>query len=95
VVFKGSRYANAEVITPPGADGVRRRVLAVRRAPETVGVVEHVVTGEERLDHLAQQFYRDPTKYWLILDANREVVNPFELLRPGRRIRIPANRFST
>ena len=95
MVFKGSRYANADVIEPPGAHGVRRRVLAARPIPETPAVLDHIVTDEERLDHLAHHFYRDPTKYWLILDANTDALNPFDLLRPGRRVRIPANRFST
>jgi Phage Tail Protein X len=46
----------------------------------------------ERLDHLAQRFYGDPLKSWLILDANPEELNPFLLLRPGRRIKVPQNR---
>jgi hypothetical protein len=31
-------------------------------------------------------------KSWLILDANPEELNPFLLLRPGRRIKVPQNR---
>jgi hypothetical protein len=50
-----------------------------------------VVEGE-RLDQLAQRFYGDPLKSWLILDANPEELNPLLLLRPGRRIKVPQNR---
>jgi hypothetical protein len=92
VVFRGSRYANEEVIAPLAIDGVRRRVLAARRVPDTPALFEHIVADGERLDHLAHRFYRDSTKYWLILDANPEELNPFHLLLQGRRARIPGNR---
>jgi hypothetical protein len=51
--------------------------------------MEHVVLEGERLDQLAARFYNDPTRSWLILDANPEELDPLELMRPGRRIRIP------
>jgi nucleoid-associated protein YgaU len=51
-----------------------------------------VVVAGERLDHLAARFYGDPRRYWLILDANPEILDPFDLLVPGRRIRIPRDR---
>lgn len=92
MVFQGSRYAPVEVITPPDISGERHRVLALRRLPDTPGVVEHVVSEGDRLDLLAHRFYGDPIKYWLILDANPDVLNPFQLLQPGRRILIPADR---
>lgn len=68
------------------------RTLALRRIPETPGAIEHIVIEGERLDHLAARFYSDAKKYWLILDANSDELNPFEVLKPGRRIRIPQNR---
>jgi len=66
-------------VSPHAAD----RQLAVRR--------EHLVVAGERLDHLAQKYYGDPLKYWLICDANGEVF-PEDLLVPGRVLRIPRNR---
>ncbi len=92
MLFAGSRYARTAVITPVGPDGSRPPVLAARRIPPTPGVFEHVVVAGERLDHLASRFYGDPRKYWLIVDANPEELNPLLLLRPGRRIRIPRDR---
>jgi nucleoid-associated protein YgaU len=92
MLFAGSRYARTEVITPVGPDGSSPRVLAARRIPPTPGVFEHVVMDGERLDQLASRFYGDPRKYWLILDANPEELNPLLLLRPGHRLRIPQDR---
>jgi nucleoid-associated protein YgaU len=92
VVFQGSRYANGEVVDAIGADGRRRRVLDVRRIPAAAAVHEHIVHDGDRLDSLATRFYNEPQKYWLILDANPDELNPFRLLRPGRRIDIARNR---
>jgi nucleoid-associated protein YgaU len=90
MIFPGSRYATTPLVALDESDG--RRTLALRRAPATPGVLEHVVVGGERLDQLAARFYGDPTRYWLLLDANPDVLNPFALLESGRRIRVPADR---
>ena len=92
MVFQGSRYADSEVIDPVAADGQRRRVLDVRRIPAAPAVHEHIVHDGDRLDLLATRFYNDSQKYWLILDANAAELNPFRLLRAGRRIDIARNR---
>jgi nucleoid-associated protein YgaU len=92
MIFKGSRYTDVQVIQPLGAEGKSPRVLAERRITREPGVLEHVAAEGERLDQLAANFYGEPTKYWLILDANLETLNPFELLQPGRTIRVPQNR---
>jgi nucleoid-associated protein YgaU len=92
MVFKGSRYSKTEVVTPENSRGRRPRVLAMRIVPDAPGVVLHTVTDGERLDQIAQRYYNDAKKYWLILDANPEVLHPLDVLRTGQRIRIPRNR---
>jgi nucleoid-associated protein YgaU len=92
MIFEGSRYVRTELFSPINIDGKAPRVLARRSVPATPGVLVYVAVEGERLDHLAARFYGDATKYWLILDANPEILNPFELLRPGKPIRIPQNR---
>ncbi|MBI3803966.1 MAG: hypothetical protein HY282_09430 [Nitrospirae bacterium] len=92
MIYKGSRYAKTEVIAPENNEGKTPRVLEIREIPETAGVFEHIVSAGERLDLLAHRFYGDPKKSWLILDANTDELNPFHLLKPGRRIRVPQNR---
>jgi nucleoid-associated protein YgaU len=92
MIFKGSRYTSIAVIQPLAADGKSRRVLAERPIAPAPAALQHVVSDGERLDQLANNFYAEPTKYWLILDANLDVLNPFELLQAGRTIAIPPNR---
>ena len=92
MVFKGSRYSKTDVITPLNSAGQSPRVLAARSIPEARGVIEHVVVEGERLDHIAQRYYGDPKKSWLILDANPDELNPLNLLQPGRRLKVPQNR---
>jgi nucleoid-associated protein YgaU len=92
MIFQGSRYATTEVIAVLDGRGATARALALRGIPPTPGVLEHVVVEGERLDQLAQRFYGDPLKSWLILDANPEELDPLLLLRPGRRIKVPQNR---
>jgi nucleoid-associated protein YgaU len=92
MIFKGSRYSSAEVITSVDADGRSVRVLSARAIPPAPGALEYIVSEGDRLDSLATRFYAEPTRYWLILDANPEPLNPFELLEPGRPIQVPRNR---
>jgi nucleoid-associated protein YgaU len=91
MIFEGSRYARTAVIPALDSRGEAVRALDLRRIPPTPGVLEHVVVEGERLDQLAQRFYGDPLKSSLILDANPEELDPFLLLRPGRRIKVPQN----
>ena len=73
MIFTGSRYTGVDVISPPNSAGERPRVLALRVIPRTPGELEHLVVEGARLDQLAAQLYSEPTKYWLILDANPDV----------------------
>lgn len=64
-----SRYADTPPFTSQLARGTRPR--AVETLP---GIVEHRLTRQDRLDRLAAQYYGDPRKWWLILDANPSIV---------------------
>jgi nucleoid-associated protein YgaU len=88
MIRPGSRYAPAFGSTP-GGDPVTPADLPRRSHTVPAGGVEHVVSQGERLDQLATVYYGDPSEWWRILDANAVPLNPFELLRPGRRLRIP------
>jgi nucleoid-associated protein YgaU len=90
MIFKGSRYGSTDVIEAEGA-----RTLATRIIPAAPGALEYTVAEGERLDALAARFYGEPTRYWLILDANPDTLNPFELLVPGRSIQVPRNRLTS
>jgi nucleoid-associated protein YgaU len=92
MLFKGSRYSATEVVESTGPHGRVTRALALRTAAPEPSALEHTVADGERLDTLAARFYGEPTRYWLILDANPDTLNPFELLEPGEAIHVPRNR---
>lgn len=87
--FKGSRYTSVPDLTMKGPDGRDIKYKKTRFIPATSAQAGHVVHQGERLDHIAQRYYRDPERYWRIADAN-QVLWPDELtVQAGRVILIP------
>lgn len=86
-----SRYSGSETATIEVAEGrviiyLRRRFLPVPERFETLQ--EHVVTQNERLDHIAAHYVGDPLLFWRICDAN-SAMRPDALTENiGRRLRI-------
>ncbi len=64
-------------------DGVEARLPVVNVFKRV-----HRVAGSDRLDNLANRFYADPRRYWLIADAHDDLF-PCDLTTPGRVLRIP------
>lgn len=88
----GSRYDGVAVAetTITGPDGVSRTVRYLRRrflprVEDHTTLVEHRVAPGERLDVIAARYLTDPTRFWLLCDAN-PVLRPEELEAPGRTI---------
>lgn len=86
----GSRYAGLEVrhIVLADTDGTTRSVpYVVRRVlprlDDHAALAVHRVAPGERLDALAARYVSDPTRFWMICDAN-PVIRPSELDVPGR-----------
>jgi nucleoid-associated protein YgaU len=91
VFFSESRYLKVKEYTVQSARG---RNVAVKRTRSTLslaGSFQYTVKSGDRLDLLAQKFYRSPRKWWLICDANPDVMYPDDLLEPGRVLIIPPN----
>ncbi len=87
--FKGSRYERVKDYVATDARGNRNRVKGIRRIPQQPKkATTYIVKEGDRLDLLAYTYYGDPTKFWLICDANQAMF-PYELLVPGKRIIIP------
>jgi nucleoid-associated protein YgaU len=85
-----SRYASVEVaklVLGPGREipYLRRRFVPQPEALADAG--SYVVASGDRLDGIAAETIGDPELYWRICDANR-ALEPEELERPGRRLRI-------
>lgn len=77
---KGSRYQNLDESSPTNAAGERLRGKNLRYIPDTEGSYQHTVREGDRLDLLAYKYYSDPTRWWLISDANPEQLFPTDLL---------------
>jgi hypothetical protein len=85
-----SRYAGLDAgeMQVGAGDGTTRTVRYVRRRllprlDDQTPVEEHVMAPGERLDHVAARYLSDPTRFWLLCDAN-PVLHPAELERVGR-----------
>jgi nucleoid-associated protein YgaU len=88
--FKGSRYERVKDYVAQDARGNRNRVKRMRRIPQRPKkALTYIVKEGDRLDLLAYTYYGDPTKFWLICDANHSSMYPHELLVPGKKIIIP------
>ena len=85
---KQSRYYRVGDYITKDARGNYNKVKRMRRISKLDKAFSYVVKEGDRLDLLAYRFYGDPTKFWLICDANQSMF-PFELMDPGRRITIP------
>jgi hypothetical protein len=89
-----SRYAGLDIAETPvsNPDGTERLARYTRRRflprlDEQTLVGEHVVAPGERLDHIAARYLTDPTRFWLLCDAN-PVMRPAELQVEGRIVAI-------
>ena len=88
---KGSRYEHTAAFSADkGFFGYRERKLTT-----PPGLAEHTVLHTDRLDHLANDYYRSNRRWWRIMDANAEFLYGFDLLDDemhGDVISIPATR---
>lgn len=55
--------------------------------PAFTDVIHNLKLGE-RIDNLAFKYYKDPKLAWIIMSANPEFDNEFEIV-PGTPVRIP------
>lgn len=90
--FDGSRYQRVADASFKDGQGRRLQLKATREPVATELALTYQVREGDRLDSLAQKFFHDPRKWWLIADANPDVMTLEELLVPGRQLRIPKDR---
>jgi hypothetical protein len=84
-----SRYYGLPTFTVPLSNGGQATLVQLRIIPPTVGLTSWQVTQADRPDLVAQHYYKDPTRFWRIADAN-EVLDPAESFSaPGAFITIP------
>lgn len=88
---KGSRYEN----TQPFGDGNAFEGFRERKVGLPPGIVEHTVIHTDRLDLLANAYYKEDRRWWRILDTNADFLYGFEMLDEemnGDVVSIPAAR---
>ncbi len=68
--FKNSRYKKLEDVVVGDSEGTQAVSKALRHIPEVSGEFLHTVEENDRLDHLAYKYYKQPKKWWRICDAN-------------------------
>ena len=74
--IKGSRYVSSRVFNENKEfKGFRERKLST-----PPGLVEHALLHTDRLDHMANDYYKKDRRWWRILDANSEFMYGFDLL---------------
>jgi len=57
--------------------------------PENPYAQHHVVEKGDTLSKIAQQYYGDATLYPKIFEANRDVLQDPNKIKPGQKLRIP------
>ena len=75
-----SRYHTLPDIVTTDARGRTLLSKTLRPLPQAPGTFRHTVEDADRLDHLAYKYYRQPTKWWRLSDANPEFLSPQALL---------------
>lgn len=86
-----SRYHKFPLLVFVDKRGQLRRAMPLRIHVRTTGSFEHVLNEQERLDHLATKYYREPRAWWQICDANPEFLSPLALIgrEPITTVHIP------
>jgi hypothetical protein len=75
-----SRYRTLPDIITTDAEGRTLVSKTLRPLPQAPGTFRHTLEDADRLDHLAYKYYRQPTKWWRLNDANPEFLSPQALL---------------
>ena len=78
--LKNSRYYKLENIAKADDKGRVFESKKLRLLPAAVGEYQHIVEDTDRLDNLAQKYYKKPAQWWRICDANPEYYSPRSLL---------------
>jgi hypothetical protein len=80
---KNSRYWKLPDVITTDKYGGTHESRSLRLPIKVSGAFSHTVTEVDRIDHLAQKYYKQPRKWWRICDANPEFMAPQALLGKG------------
>lgn len=83
------KYTSQLSIEKPEMGKPYYRTILLNSIPEDRFEFSIVTRGIQRFDNLAQQYYQDSTKWWIIAKANG-MVDGSIFIKPGTRIKIPS-----
>lgn len=93
-IYVGSRYEDATVDRVLGRDGVMHPTAFAAGLPaESTDFLTYIVIEGERLDQIASRMYGRPDLWWVIANANPDLMLP-DPLEAGTVLRIPNARRS-
>jgi hypothetical protein len=87
VFSSSSRYASARTSTVRTARGDEVRAIQLPVRPRPAVDIVHTRADEQRLDHIAAHYLRDPTAFWRLCDA-ANVLAP-DALAARREVPVP------
>jgi hypothetical protein len=89
-IYKGSRYEYSTIdFVSTTVNGDSNPIVFYSITPlSKLSYQEHTYIMGERLDQLANKYYRNSEYWWLIPEANPEILD-FTNIVPGTTIRIP------
>lgn len=90
--FTNSRYEKTNDYSPVDSRGNKNRVKRIRKITQEEPVKFYIVKELDRLDHLADSFYANSSKFWRLCDVNG-IMFPNELLKVGKKIAIPKEQY--
>jgi nucleoid-associated protein YgaU len=89
MITSNSRYAASTVVTVETVAGKDVQAIVPSAAVSyTFSYVFYTATPGDRIDKIANAFYSDPTRWWVIADANPEIMD-WTAIPGGTTIRIP------
>lgn len=90
MITADSRYSTATIATIQTATGSSRQTVIVPDpAEKVISYTNYIVRDGDRIDQLANKFLGMSKLWWMIADANPEIVDWFVLPR-GTVLRIPS-----
>lgn len=89
MIFTDSRYAQGKIFKAHDARTNTYSLTVLRRYPTQYANFRHYTWVErDRIDYVAEEFLGSSEYWWMIMDFNPEVIDPFDI-PVGTVIRIP------
>jgi hypothetical protein len=89
MIYTDSRYAEGIAVKTYDARTNKYQVSIFRQFPSSSSEFHYYVwTQRDRIDLVAAEFLGDPSLWWVIMDYNPEISNPWDIPL-GANLRIP------